>query len=41
MTDTYIIGYIEIPKNYWVYSSTIDFEDFENPDKYWHGDDDE
>tara|TARA_R100000458_G_C8126904_1_gene143480 strand:- start:455 stop:571 length:117 start_codon:yes stop_codon:yes gene_type:complete len=38
MAETYIIGYIEIPEDYWVYSSTINIDD---PNKYWHGDDDE
>ena len=36
MDDSYIIGYIEIPKDYWTVSTTSDDFDVEKKDIYWH-----
>ena len=37
MEDSYVIGYLEIPEDYWTITTTINVKNpEEDPDKYWH-----
>ena len=33
--------YIEVPEGYWTMTTTTDRDVLENPNKYWHGNDEE
>ena len=33
--------YIEVPEDYWTITTTTDRDVLENPNKYWHGNDDD
>ena len=36
-----VIGYVEISKDYWVITTTTDVDVIDNPNKHWHGNDDD